>query len=131
MEEPHKSQSTETIRNEDWCGKCKQSVDEWNVFFGESIHADSGYDKVRRCPHCNAKCFEDDSFEIGCLFFFVGLFGIPLLGLAILGKYGIHFDLEDEGTSIGFFVCSLLAAILLETAVCWVWNRSLYRQKQT
>lgn len=125
----HSTQSTEKISGEDWCTKCKQSVDEWCVFFEESIHADSGYDKVRRCPHCNAKCFEDDCFAFGYFVFFVGLFGLPILGTAVLARCGIRLELEDSGAGMGFLIGSILAAAILNAAVCRVWKWWLYRQR--
>ena len=30
------------INSEDWFAECEQSDEEWNVFFEESVHADSG-----------------------------------------------------------------------------------------
>jgi hypothetical protein len=130
MREEYRAQSTERINNEDWCAACKQPVDEWNVFFEESIEADSGYDKVRRCPHCNAKSFEDGSFGVGCLFFLIGIYGLPILWIMLLRHFGVELDLKDDGTSFAFFVSYVLAAILFSFAVCWLWKRWLYRQRQ-
>ena len=130
MREEYRAQSTERINSEDWCAACKQPVEKWNVFFEDSIHLDSGYDKVRRCPHCNAKCFEDGSFEVGCVFFFIGLFGLPILWFRLLHHFDVELDFENDGTGLVFFVSSFLAAILFSSAVCWLWKRWLYRQKQ-
>ena len=129
MEPPHKSNSTEKIPSEDWCTECKQTVDEWNVFFEESIHTDSGYDKVRRCPHCEAKCFADGSFGVGCFLFFLGLFGAPILVFAFLRRLDVNLDLEEGGVSFGVFVGCLAVAVLFETVVLWLWKQSLYRRK--
>lgn len=130
MREEYRTQSTERINDEDWCPACKQPVEEWIVFFEDSIHTDSGYDKVRRCPQCNAKSFEDGSFDVGCLLFFTGLFGLPILWLRLLRHFNVDLDFEDDGTEFVFFVSNFLAACLFSSAVCWLWKWWLYRQRQ-
>ncbi|MGZ0170301.1 MAG: hypothetical protein ACKVHE_12155 [Planctomycetales bacterium] len=134
MTEEYRTQSTERIKNEDWCAACKQPVEEWNVFFEDSIHSDSGYDKVRRCPQCNAKSFEDGSFNVGCLIFFIVLYGLPILCFGLLRHFNVDLNVDldfgDDGTGFVFFVSDFLAACLVSYAVFWLWKRWLYRQRQ-
>ncbi len=70
---------TEVIKGETWCTCCKQPVDRWRVSFEKSIHTDDGYEKIRRCPHCNEMCFDEANFSFGCFLFFVGIFGSPFV----------------------------------------------------
>ncbi|MCR9292152.1 MAG: hypothetical protein NXI32_05500 [bacterium] len=131
MNECHRTESTERIKGEDWCVACKKPVGEWSVYFEESIHTDSGYDKVRRCPHCNEKCFEDGNFSLGCFFFFVGLFGLPPLWLGLLNQFGLapELDFDHAGTALGFLAFAILNGAALSTLVAKTYKWCLYRDK--
>jgi hypothetical protein len=61
-----------------------------------------------------------------------GVCGVPFLGTAILGKFGINLDLEGKGTVFGFpmFRHYHFAAILLEMTICEMLKWSLERQKR-
>ncbi|MDA9859555.1 hypothetical protein N9D23_15740 [Rubripirellula sp.] len=130
MNERYKTQTDEKLKGESWCTKCKQPVDEWKVCFENSIHTDTGYDKVHRCPHCDAKCFADASFEFGCLVFFVGMFGIPVLVSVCMKKFGNQFDFGSEEYTNAIVIGSIVAALLLSIAIPGLWKRILYRRQQ-
>ena len=109
MNEQYETNTTEVVERESWCSHCKQDVKEWGITFESSIHTDSGYDKVRRCPHCKKMCLEDSSFSLGCFFFFVGLFGTCLYvpPLEYLG-----FDLNLQGETGAFSVIFFVFAVV-------------------
>ncbi|MDG2220720.1 MAG: hypothetical protein P8L85_05035 [Rubripirellula sp.] len=129
MSDSYKTQLTEKINNEDWCTHCKKTVDEWNISFEYTVHSDTGYDKIRRCPHCNAMCFEDGSIGFGVFLFFLGLFGIPCLVLVGLVKFGIKLDRQIEGHDGIIFVVTVAAALLFSIVVPGLYKRFLYRHK--
>ena len=89
-------------QDEDWCPACRKHVDEWVVSYETTIHTDSGYDRIRRCPHCNEMCIDDSSFTWGCLFFFVGLFGSGFLFQFIYNLAGKEFDIKGDGQAAVF-----------------------------
>ena len=129
MREEYRAQSTERINDEDWCAACKQPVEEWDVFFEHSTDADSGYDKVRRCPHCNAKSFEDGSSNVACLLFLIGMFGLPVQGFWLLRYFNVELNFEKDGTGVLLLALNCFAALLFSSAVCNLWKRRLYRER--
>ena len=74
-----KHQDTEPIEGETWCTYCKVPVDEWVVSYEPNSE---GYDKIRRCPNCNEKCFDHANVGFGLFLFVVGMaiaFGVIAL----------------------------------------------------
>ena len=130
MNEQYETNTTEVVERESWCSHCKQDVKEWVITFESSIHTDSGYDKVRRCPHCKNMCLEDSSFSLGCFFFFVGLFGtwlyVPLL------KY-LRLDLNLQGEtgafSVIFFVFAVVHGYLLSAVSTALFRTYKFRHR--
>ena len=71
---------TESLPNEPMCLECGKSVDAWVIAFESTIHDETGYSKLHRCPHCNALCFDDQHFTFGCLVFWLLFF--PMCGIS-------------------------------------------------
>lgn len=82
MEDQYRTEMTEKIKDEDWCANCERWVDRWVVFFEPGD--EGGYDRIRRCPHCKAKCYRDSDSALGCFCFVVGFFGVPVLCSVVL-----------------------------------------------
>ena len=59
-----------------------------------------------------------------------GCMELPILWFGLLRHFDVELDFENDGTGLVFFVSIFLAAILLSSAVCWLWKRWLYRQRQ-
>ncbi len=112
MGDRHDTESTEVIRGEDWCTHCKKEVKEWKVSFEPTSE---GYEKRRRCPHCDELCIEDSSFGLGCTFFFIGLYG------AVIWSY-----LFEIGTGI-FFAIMIAQGLALSFLSTWLWKHWLLR----
>ena len=129
MNQQYQTNSTEKVKGEDWCSHCKQDVDEWIVTFERSIHADGGYDKFRRCPHCNEMCLDDESFSLGCLLFFVGLFG-SVIGAAILEHWGV-VDLitTDDKSEYLFLVFAFVNSLVLFFLSTWLYRTYRHRDR--
>ena len=130
MNEQYETNTTEVVEGEDWCSHCKQDVSEWVVTFESSIHADSGYDKVRRCPHCKNMCLEDSSFSLGCFFFFVGLFGTCLY-VPPLEYLGFDLNLQGEtgAFSVIFFVFAVVHGYLLSAVSTALFRTYKFRHR--
>ena len=99
MEDQYRTDTTEKIKDEDWCANCERWVDRWVVFFEPD--SEGGYGKIRRCPHCKAKCYGDSSFSLGCCCFIVGFFTAPILAAALLSLLNSDIDPFSEGDSVG------------------------------
>ena len=130
MNEHHETDETEPLRDETWCSACKRDVAEWKVCFESSIHTDSGYDKVHRCPYCNAHCFADRSFSVGCFFFFLGLFG-AVVWVPVLGFLGIDVKSETETSHLLAFLFMLAHGFALSWIVTFIWKRVLYTRRHS
>ena len=130
MNEQHETNATEPLRGEPWCSACKRDVADWKVCFESSIHTDSGYDKVHRCPYCNALCFADRSFSVGCFFFFLGLFG-AVVWMPALGLLGLDVKLETETSKILAFLFMLAHGFAFYWSVTNIWKLVLYTQRHS
>ena len=130
MNEQYETNTTEVVERESWCSHCKQDVREWVVTFESSIHTDSGYDKVRRCPHCKKMCLEDSSFSLGCFFFFVGLFGTCLY-VPPLEYLGFDLNLQGEtgAFSVIFFVFAVVHGYLLSAVSTALFRTYKFRHR--
>ena len=66
----YRTNKTEPLPDAPMCFECGKTVEAWVVTFESTIHDDTGYSKLHRCPHCNALCFDDQRTTFGCLVFF-------------------------------------------------------------
>ena len=130
MSERFKTNETARLEGEPWCTVCKREVSEWKVSFETTIHTESGYDKVYRCPHCNAECFDNRSFSLGCFVFFLGLYGGFFSGPMLHQVLGFEMDREAVSYGILLLVFSVVQGLALFWFVRAAWKWRLYRQSQ-
>ena len=77
----YRATKTEPLANDPMCLECGETVDAWVVTFESTIHDETGYSKLHRCPHCNALCLDDQYFDLGCLLFWLLFF--PMCGVSL------------------------------------------------
>jgi DNA-directed RNA polymerase subunit RPC12/RpoP len=116
MSESHETTTTEAIDGETWCSECKKGVEEWKVVFETGVDSDRGYDKVRRCPHCNAKCFADSGS--GCVYF--GLFFVGMICSALLCEFAIRHGVDIDRDSDAYGWILFVGCILLGLVFCFL-----------
>lgn len=126
MKKSYPTDLTEAVAKEDWCARCEQWVARWQVSFEVSSDAE-GYDKIRRCPHCNAKCFADDSDDAGWLLAFSSFVVFPVITYALLKSCGV--DPESNAFSTSVALAGLVAAFVSPSVGVWFWRRLHYRNK--
>ncbi|MCH2203843.1 MAG: hypothetical protein MK102_17905 [Fuerstiella sp.] len=79
-DDEYRATKAEPLPNDPMCLQCGKTVDAWVITFELTIHDDTGYSKLHRCPHCNALSFDDQYFNSGCLVFWISFF--PMCGIS-------------------------------------------------
>lgn len=124
MTEESPQDEIERIPSETWCTVCKREVAAWKVSYETTIHSEENNDdRIRRCPHCNARCFADRTFSVGCFLFFLGLFG-SVLWLPVFDSLGIDMNVETgagQFVYFNFMLANGVALYWLPRAI-WKWR---------
>lgn len=93
----YRAKETEALPNDPLCLECGRTVDAWVVTFESTIHDDTGYSKLHRCPHCDALCFDDQYSNLGCLIFWLSFFPMCILAVGLIASVTGKINVGEDG----------------------------------
>ena len=117
MSDQYKATGTERLTGVPLCPRCEQDVDEWHIYFEPN---EEGYDKVHRCPHCNAVASRIP--PVGWFFFFVGLSG-AILWIPVL-------ELKSDSDFLILALSAIAQGVAASLLATMVWKWMVYRRRK-
>ena len=126
MNTQYRTIETEIITDEDWCSHCENAVGAWIVVFEKDSEGE--YEKVRRCPHCREKCFQDGISQF--LFWPATILGFAAIGLWILPFWLAGIELDIEWVFVPILVGGMIQSMVLYAVAAKIWKNQLYRKRE-
>ena len=96
-DDQYRTTKTEPLPDDPMCFECGKTVEAWVVTFESTIHDDTGYSKLYRCPHCNALCFDDQRTTFGCLVFFLVFFPMCFISWLLMEHLTGEIKVGEDG----------------------------------
>lgn len=92
--------------------------------FEQSIHADSGFDKRHRCPHCGARSFADVSESAAIFLFFIAFYPSALVWGVLISRlnHAFQWRYSENASAILLLIASGITGWCFSSLICRIWK---------